>query len=89
METSSAGSCNRDGSSTGKPVNGLMAWSSEPGSIVSEEDAIGDSVISVVLIVEIAVGVVVAGILGVQFPSTKDIKMIQRLGKRGKGRDIL
>jgi hypothetical protein len=34
-------------------------------------------------------GVVVAGILGVQFPSTKDIKMIQMLGNRGKGRDIL
>lgn len=89
METSSAGSWSKAGSGTGKPVNGLMDWSCEVGSVVSEEDAIGDSVISVVLIVEVAVGVVVAGILGVQFPSTKDIKMIQRPGNRGKGRDIL
>jgi hypothetical protein len=66
-----------------------MDWSCDVGSVVSEEDAMGESIISVVLIIEVAMGVVVAGILGVQFPSTKDIKMIQMLGNRGKGRDIL
>jgi hypothetical protein len=89
METSSAGSWSKAGSGTGKPVNGLMDWSCDVGSVVSEEDAMGESIISVVLIIEVAMGVVVAGILGVQFPSTKDIKMIQMLGNRGKGRDIL
>jgi hypothetical protein len=63
-----------------------MASSSEPGSIVSEDDAIGNSGVSVVEVVEEVCGV---GILGVQFPSPKDIKTIQIMRKREKGRDIL
>jgi len=66
-----------------------MVWSCEAGPIVSEEDAIGDFVLSVGLIVEVAVEGVAVGIPGVQFPSKKDIKMIQRMGKRGKDRGIL
>jgi hypothetical protein len=63
-----------------------MLWSSEPGAIVSDEDAMGNSGVSVVEVVEEVWGV---GILGVQFPSPKDIKMIQMMRKREKGRDIL
>ncbi len=87
METNSAGNWSREGSATGRPVNGLMVWSCEAGSIVSEEETIGDFVLSVGLIIEVAVEGVTVGIPGLQFPSTKDIKMIQRMGKRGKGRE--
>jgi hypothetical protein len=67
----------------------LIVWNCEAGSIVGEEDAIGDFVLSVELIIEVVVEGIAVGIPGVQFPSIKDIKMIQRMGKCGKGRDIL
>jgi hypothetical protein len=82
IETSRAGSCRRVGSATGKPVNGLMVWDCKVGSIVPEEEAIGDSMVSVVLVVEVAVEVVAVGISGAQFPSPNDIKMINKMEKR-------
>jgi len=82
METSTAGSCRREGSGTGKPVNGLMVWDCKVGSIVSEKEAIGDSMVSVVWIVEAAVEVVAVGIPGAQFPNPKAITMTQRMEKR-------
>jgi len=64
-----------------------MVWICGTGPIVCEEDVIGGSIASV----EVIAGVVeeVVGTFGVQFPSMKDIKLIQMMRKRGTGRDIL
>ena len=67
---------------TGKPVSGLIVCEIRVGRMDPADDATGDCVASLELIVGFAETEVCVGMFGVQFPRKTVIRTIQRIENR-------
>ena len=89
IETSAAGISSRDGFAIGKPVSGLITSTNCVGSMIGRVGVDSVTVVAGVVLSDGFGGEVASvGRLGLQLLSRKDIKMIQKMGKRLIDRNI-